>query len=77
MSNRQYCYLNTMIIFGNFIIFFSVLPVTNVPFNVVYDFIDDRFNAIRQDATIQELSKQDWIDILAPIVRFHAYAAYK
>jgi SAC3 domain-containing protein 1 len=43
----------------------------------VYDFIDDRLNAVRQDATIQEVSNQDWIAILPPIIRFHAYAAYK
>lgn len=48
-----------------------------MPFNIVYDFIDDRLNAVRQDATIQEVSNQDWLDILPPIVRFHAYAAYK
>lgn len=56
---------------------FSVLKITSVPFNTVYDFIDDRLNAIRQDATIQEVSNQDWLDILPPIIRFHAYAAYK
>jgi len=56
---------------------FSVLTNTNVPFNIVYDFIDDRLNSIRQDATIQAVSNQDWITILPPIIRFHAYAAYK
>lgn len=56
---------------------FSVLTNTNIPFNIVYDFIDNRFNAIRQDATIQEISNQDWVDILPPIIKFHAYAAYK
>lgn len=54
-----------------------MLTVKNVPFNIVYDFIDDRLNAIRQDATIQEISNKDWVDILLPIVRFHAFAAYK
>lgn len=54
-----------------------MLRITTVPFNIVYDFIDDRLNAIRQDATIQDISNQDWLTILSPIVRFHAYAAYK
>lgn len=51
--------------------------MTNVPFNVIYDFIDDRLNAIRQDATIQDVSQQAWLAILPPIIRFHAYAANK
>ncbi|XP_022179845.1 germinal-center associated nuclear protein-like [Myzus persicae] len=55
----------------------EVLTIKNVPFNIVYDFIDDRLNSIRQDATIQAVSNQDWITILPPIIRFHAYAAYK
>lgn len=54
-----------------------MLAATNVPFNCVYDFIDDRLNAVRQDATIQEVPNEEWIDILPPIIRFHAYAAYK
>ncbi|XP_015364660.1 PREDICTED: SAC3 domain-containing protein 1-like isoform X2 [Diuraphis noxia] len=55
----------------------EVLTITNVPFNIVYDFIDDRLNSVRQDATIQAVSNQDWMAILAPIIRFHAFAAYK
>ncbi|XP_060867411.1 SAC3 domain-containing protein 1-like isoform X2 [Metopolophium dirhodum] len=55
----------------------EVLTIENVPFNIVYDFIDDRLNSIRQDATIQAVSNQDWMAILPPIIRFHAYAAYK
>ncbi|CAI6350823.1 unnamed protein product [Macrosiphum euphorbiae] len=55
----------------------EVLTVENVPFNIIYDFIDDRLNSIRQDATIQAVSNQDWMAILPPIIRFHAYAAYK
>lgn len=54
-----------------------MLTNENTPFNIVYDFIDNRLNAIRQDATIQEVSDQDWIDILTPIIKFHAYAAYE
>ncbi|XP_026815338.1 germinal-center associated nuclear protein-like [Rhopalosiphum maidis] len=55
----------------------EILTITNIPFNIVYDFIDDRLNSIKQDATIQEVSDQDWMAILPPIIRFHAYAAYK
>jgi len=54
-----------------------VLAVTNIPFNIIYDFIDDRLNAIRQDATIQEVSDENWLAILPPIIRFHAYASYR
>lgn len=56
---------------------FRVFATASVPFNVIYDFIDDRFNAIRQDATIQEVSEHDWTVILPPIIRFYAYSAYK
>jgi len=55
----------------------DVLAVTNIPFNIIYDFIDDRLNAIRQDATIQEVSDENWLAILPPIIRFHAYASYR
>ncbi|VVC45909.1 Domain of unknown function DUF89,SAC3/GANP/THP3 [Cinara cedri] len=54
----------------------DVLKIVNVPFNIIYDFIDDRLSAIKQDATIQEVSKQNWMNILPPIIRFYAYAAY-
>lgn len=56
---------------------FRILTITNIPFNIIYDFIDDRLNSIKQDATIQEVSNQEWMAILPPIIRFHAYAAYK
>ena len=66
-----------MVIILLFLNTFRVLTITNVPFNIVYDFVDDRLNSIRQDATIQAVDNQDWMAILPPIIRFHAYAAYK
>lgn len=56
---------------------FRILTITNIPFSIIYDFIDDRLNSIKQDATIQEVSNQEWMAILPPIIRFHAFAAYK
>jgi len=56
---------------------FRILTIPNIPFNIIYDFIDDRLNSIKQDATIQEVSNQEWMAILPPIIRFRAYAAYK
>ncbi|XP_027838660.1 SAC3 domain-containing protein 1-like isoform X1 [Aphis gossypii] len=55
----------------------EILTITNIPFSIIYDFIDDRLNSIKQDATIQEVSNQEWMAILPPIIRFHAFAAYK
>lgn len=37
----------------------------------------DRLRSVRQDMVIQNLSAADSISILQPIVKFHAYAAYK
>ncbi|XP_045467834.1 germinal-center associated nuclear protein [Harmonia axyridis] len=42
-----------------------------------YDFIADRLRAIRQDMIIQNISRAYAITLLEPMVRFHAYAAYK
>lgn len=56
---------------------FRILTITNIPFSIIYDFIDDRLNSIKQDATIQEVTNQEWMAILPPIIRFHAFAAYK
>uniref|UniRef100_A0A2H8TUE0 MCM3-associated protein n=1 Tax=Melanaphis sacchari TaxID=742174 RepID=A0A2H8TUE0_9HEMI len=55
----------------------EIFPITNIPFNIVYDFINDRLNSIKQDATIQEVSNQEWMAILPPMIRFYAYASYK
>lgn len=49
----------------------------NVPWIVKYDFIMDRLRSVRQDMVIQNVSRAHQIVILQPVIRFHAYAAYK
>ncbi|XP_057656041.1 SAC3 domain-containing protein 1 isoform X1 [Diorhabda carinulata] len=48
-----------------------------VPYIIKYDFVMDRLRAVRQDMVIQNISRAHQIVILQPIVRFHAYSAYK
>lgn len=42
-----------------------------------YNFIMDRLRSVRQDMVIQNISRAHQIVILQPIIRFHAYAAYR
>lgn len=56
---------------------YSIVTVQYLPFHVIYDFILDRLRAVRQDMIIQNFPVADSISILQPIVRFHAYAAYR
>lgn len=55
----------------------NVVKETRVPWNVVYEFVTDRLRSVRQDMIIQQLPCEECIAILEPIVRFHAYAAYR
>ncbi|XP_013400454.1 SAC3 domain-containing protein 1 [Lingula anatina] len=55
----------------------SVLPSKQLPWNEVYDFVFDRFRAVRQDMVIQRLMGKRAVDILEIMVRFHIYAAYR
>jgi SAC3 domain-containing protein 1 len=55
----------------------DVIATKKLPWHSVYDFITDRLMAVRQDMVVQNISKAESITILQPIVRFHAYAAYK
>ncbi|KAL1132256.1 hypothetical protein AAG570_010213 [Ranatra chinensis] len=43
----------------------------------VYEFLDDRLRAIRQDIILQQPPPSECIPILEPIVRFYAFAAYR
>lgn len=43
---------------------------------MVYNFMFDRFRAVRQDAVIQNLSEKENIQLLEPIVRFLIYFGY-
>ncbi|RZC42649.1 germinal-center associated nuclear protein [Asbolus verrucosus] len=56
---------------------FDVINSDLLPWYAVYDFITDRLMAVRQDMVVQNISNAESITILQPIVRFHAYAAYK
>lgn len=56
---------------------FSVITIEYLPWPIIYDFLVDRLRSVRQDMVIQNLSAADSISILQPIVKFHAYAAYK
>ncbi|KAK9891738.1 hypothetical protein WA026_016535 [Henosepilachna vigintioctopunctata] len=55
----------------------DVINDTQVSWIVKYNFITDRLRSIRQDMVIQNTSKAYSICLLQPIVRFHAYSAYK
>ncbi|XP_050539433.1 germinal-center associated nuclear protein-like isoform X2 [Daktulosphaira vitifoliae] len=55
----------------------EILPQNDVSFIQIYDFINDRLQSVRQDATIQQVSDIEWLIILPPIVRFYAYSAYR
>lgn len=55
----------------------TIVEDTRVPWNVIYEFITDRLRSVRQDMIIQQLPCDECIAILEPIVRFHAYAAYR
>ncbi|XP_053625499.1 SAC3 domain-containing protein 1 isoform X2 [Plodia interpunctella] len=44
---------------------------------VVYDFINDRLRAVRQDMTIQRLPPEQCINLLEPMIRFYVYYGYK
>lgn len=48
----------------------------DVPQNVVYDFINDRLRAVRQDMTIQRLPPEECVQLLEPMVRFYVYYGY-
>nr|CAI5827512.1 unnamed protein product [Callosobruchus analis] len=56
---------------------FDVISREDVQYTVIYDFITDRLRSIRQDMIIQNLSRGCSITILQPMIRFHAYSAYR
>lgn len=58
-------------------ILFSIFTSRRVSFHIVCDFITDRLMAVRQDMVVQDLSTAESIAILQPIVRYHAFIAYK
>lgn len=46
-------------------------------FHVVYQFVEDRLRAVRQDLFIQQPSPDKCFPVLEPIVRFYIYSAYR
>ncbi|XP_046681090.1 SAC3 domain-containing protein 1 isoform X2 [Homalodisca vitripennis] len=50
---------------------------TNVAWPTVYEFVTDRLRSVRQDMVIQQPPAAVCCSILEPMVRFHAYAAYR
>ncbi|XP_067009663.2 SAC3 domain-containing protein 1 isoform X2 [Anabrus simplex] len=55
----------------------SIVPLDDVYWTIVYDFVFDRLRAVRQEMVIQDLNLRHCIEILEPIIRFHAYAGYR
>ncbi|RWS26812.1 SAC3 domain-containing protein 1-like protein, partial [Leptotrombidium deliense] len=54
----------------------KVVPVKDVSWNVVYDYVWDRLRAIRQDMVIQNIQGNTKITILESCVLFHLYSSY-
>ncbi|CAH0702055.1 unnamed protein product [Spodoptera exigua] len=48
----------------------------DVPESVMYDFVNDRLRAVRQDITIQRLHPTQCVDLLEPMIRFYVYYGY-
>uniref|UniRef100_A0A2A4JM29 SAC3/GANP/THP3 conserved domain-containing protein n=1 Tax=Heliothis virescens TaxID=7102 RepID=A0A2A4JM29_HELVI len=49
----------------------------DVPVSVVYDYIDDRLRAVRQDVTIQRLPPEQCVCLLEPMIRFYVFYGYQ
>ncbi|CAK1552656.1 unnamed protein product [Leptosia nina] len=56
---------------------FVVAKRIDVPLAVMYDFLNDRLRAVRQDVTIQRLPPAQCLELLEPIIRFHVYFGYR
>ncbi|XP_059061741.1 SAC3 domain-containing protein 1 [Achroia grisella] len=59
---------------------YLVLDVTrraDVPTSTIYDFVNDRLRAVRQDMTIQRLPPEQCVQLLEPMIRFYVYFGYK
>lgn len=57
--------------------YFRVTFRTDVPLAVVYDFVNDRLRAVRQDMIIQRLPPRECQVLLEPMVRFYVYFGYR
>ncbi|KFM60656.1 MCM3-associated protein, partial [Stegodyphus mimosarum] len=54
----------------------KIIPITDVPWNVVYDFVNDRVQGIRQDITIQRIEDLNTVQIFEKCIRFYITASY-
>ncbi|GBL80452.1 Germinal-center associated nuclear protein [Araneus ventricosus] len=54
----------------------EILPRTELPWVAIYDFVNDRIQAIRQDMTIQMIEDINSVEILEKCVRFYITASY-
>ncbi|XP_045785516.1 protein xmas-2-like [Maniola jurtina] len=45
--------------------------------SVMYDFLNDRLKAVRQDMTIQRLPPEQCVVLLEPMIRFYVYYSYR
>ncbi|XP_039747406.1 SAC3 domain-containing protein 1 isoform X1 [Pararge aegeria] len=50
---------------------------SNIKMSVMYDFLDDRLRAVRQDMTIQRLPPEECVVLLEPMIRFYIYYGYR
>ncbi|XP_013182028.1 PREDICTED: SAC3 domain-containing protein 1 [Papilio xuthus] len=50
---------------------------TDVTAACIYDFVNDRLRAIRQDMTVQRLGPEECMQLLEPMIRFYVYFGYR
>ncbi|KPJ07999.1 80 kDa MCM3-associated protein [Papilio machaon] len=50
---------------------------TDVTVSCIYDFINDRLRAIRQDMTVQRLAPDECMQLLEPMIRFYVYFGFR
>ena len=54
----------------------KVVPVSNMPWCRVYEYVFDRLRAIRQDMVVQRINGAEAVAILEIAIRFYIYSAY-
>lgn len=54
----------------------EIIPSDKIPFLSIYDFINDRLQAVRQDITIQMIEDDNSVQIFEKCVRFYVTASY-
>ncbi|GIY01796.1 germinal-center associated nuclear protein [Caerostris darwini] len=54
----------------------EIIPRNDLPWVTVYDFVNDRIQAIRQDMTVQRIEDNNAVVILEMCIRFYITASY-